>query len=105
MYQSPRKAKKLYFSVIPKSVDEYLVHANKFLTNTEQEKLENPAAYVHNFSVPQYNLNDFTYGLLLNIASACNPADKTVLLGFVQKHAPNMDCSEGSLYLSLQTML
>ena len=101
MYQSPRKAKKLYFSVIPKSVDEYLTFANKFYTNTDQEKLENPAAYVHNFSVPKYDLQDFTYSLLLNIASACNPTDKTVLLGFVKKHAPDVDCGDGSFMSKL----
>lgn len=101
MYQSPRKAKKLYFSIIPKSVDEYLMYASKYHTSTDQEKLDNPAAYVHNFAVPKYNLEDFTYGLLLNIASACNPTDKTVLLGFVKKHAPNVDCASGSFMSSL----
>ena len=71
------------------------------LTNTEQEKLE-PCAYVHNFSVPQYNLNDFTYGLLLDIASACNPADKTVLLGFVQSMHPIWIAAKVLLYLTCE---
>ncbi len=96
MYQSPRKAKKLYLHVIPKSVDEYLVYASKFHTNTDQEKLDNPAAHVHNFKVPRHNLREVTFGLLINIASACDPKEKSVLLGFVSRHFPDIDCSEGS---------
>jgi lysyl-tRNA synthetase class 1 len=96
MYQSPRKAKKLYLHVIPKSVDEYLVYAQKFHTNNDQEKLENPAAHVHNFQVPNHDLRDLTFGLLVNIASASDPKEKSVLLGFVSRHFPDVDCSEGS---------
>jgi lysyl-tRNA synthetase class 1 len=101
MYQSPRKAKKLYLHVIPKSVDEYLVYANKFHSSTDEEKLQNPAAHVHNFKVPRHNLRDVTFGLLTNIASASDPKEKSVLLGFVSRHFPEIDCSEGSFISSL----
>lgn len=94
MYQSPRKAKKLYFDVIPKTIDEYIVFLGKFHKSTEKEKLENPVAHVHNFKVPKYNLHNVTFNLLINLASACNPTDKSILLGFIAKYAPNFDADK-----------
>ncbi len=38
MYQSPQKAKKLYFDGIPKYVDEYITYLKKYETQTEEEK-------------------------------------------------------------------
>jgi len=91
MYQSPRKAKKLFFGVIPKSVDEYLAFSGKFHASSDKEKLENPIAHVHAFQVPKHNLYGITFNLLINLASACNPTDKDVLLGFISKYAPSFD--------------
>ena len=32
MFQKPKSAKKLFFDVIPKTVDEYITHYNKYNT-------------------------------------------------------------------------
>lgn len=88
MYQSPRKAKKLYFDVIPKNVDEYLTFMEKFQTEDAAKQLENPAWHIHNGNPPSYKL-PVTFNLLLNLASACNPEDPSVLWGFITAYAPN----------------
>ncbi|MGV2432394.1 MAG UNVERIFIED_CONTAM: lysine--tRNA ligase [Rickettsiaceae bacterium] len=88
MYQSPSKAKRLYFDVIPKNVDEYLTFNKKYHEEEDLEKkLANPAYHIHKGQVPKINNFGISFSLLLNLASACNPEDKTVLWGFISKYA------------------
>ena len=91
MYQAPRKAKKLYFGVIPKTVDEYITFLDKYHNSTEKEHFDNPVTHVHNFEVPKHELHGLTFNLLINLASACNPTDQDVLLGFITKYAKDFD--------------
>lgn len=95
MYQSPKKAKKLYFDVIPKAVDEYLTFAEKYQAASDEEKLKNPAWHIHGGKVPALKL-PLTFALLLNLASACNPESPDVLWGFITKHT---DAKPGTIPL------
>lgn len=85
MYQKPKTAKRLYFDVIPKAADEYLAFAQSFETQEEALKLDNPAFHLHEGKVPAINFN-VSYSLLLNLASACNPENDSVLWGFISKY-------------------
>jgi lysyl-tRNA synthetase class 1 len=94
MYQSPSKAKRLYFDVIPKNVDDYLTFNKKYHEETDEvKKMANPAYHIHNGDVPNINMFGLTFSLLLNLASVCNPSDKSVLWGFITKYAPNAEAS------------
>lgn len=87
MYQKPKTAKRLYFDVIPKAMDEYLAFAQSFEAQTPEQKLENPAFFIHNSKVPSQSLNfNISYSLLLNLAGACNPENDEVLWGFISKY-------------------
>ena len=48
MYYTPKKAKRLYFDVIPKHVDEYLRYLRQFENQNDLEKLNNPLIHIHN---------------------------------------------------------
>jgi len=85
MYQKPKTAKRLYFDVIPKAMDEYLTFAQNYENQEELLKLDNPAFHIHNAKIPQVNFN-LNYSLLLNLASACNPENDAVLWGFISKY-------------------
>lgn len=87
MYQSPRKAKRLYFDVIPRAVDEYLNFLEKFPEQSIDQKLNNPVWHVHNGSPPREEL-PLSFGILLNLASVCNTENKNVLWGFISRYAP-----------------
>lgn len=88
MYQSPRKAKRLHFDVIPKHVDEYLTWATKFPLQTDIEQKENPAWHIHHGIPPVPEVSGLSFSLLLNLASACNPEDTSILWGFISRYAP-----------------
>lgn len=88
MYQSPRKAKRLYFDVIPRAVDEYLSFHAKFETQPQEEKVDNPLWHIHSGNPPKAE-SGLSFGILLNLASVCNAEDASVLWGFVSRYQPN----------------
>ncbi len=85
MYQKPKTAKRLYFDVIPKAADEYLTFAQGYEKQDDMAKLDNPAFHIHEGKIPAINFN-LSYSLLLNLASACNPENDSVLWGFISKY-------------------
>tara|TARA_R110000868_G_scaffold36962_2_gene130696 strand:+ start:9442 stop:11025 length:1584 start_codon:yes stop_codon:yes gene_type:complete len=86
MFNSPRKAKRLFFDVIPRHVDDYLTHLAKFGEQDDGARLENPAWHIHNGNPPAPDA-EITFGLLLNLASVCNTEDPAVLWGFISRYA------------------
>jgi lysyl-tRNA synthetase class 1 len=88
MYQSPRKAKRLYFDVIPRAVDEYVGHLAAYPNEDQAAKLMNPVWHIHNGAPPAAEL-PISFALLLNLASASNSEDREVLWGFIRRYAPD----------------
>ena len=88
LFQSPKKAKRLYFDVIPKAVDDYRTHLDKYWSQDDVTKLDNPVWHIHQGNPPETDISDISFALLLNLASVCNPEDKSVLWGFIQQYAP-----------------
>jgi lysyl-tRNA synthetase class 1 len=88
MYQSPRKAKRLYFDVIPRAVDEYVGHLAAYPKEELAAQLMNPVWHVHDGNPPQAEL-PISFALLLNLASASNSEDSDVLWGFIRRYAPD----------------
>jgi lysyl-tRNA synthetase class 1 len=87
MYLSPRKAKRLYFDVIPRHVDDYLSHVAKFARQEVPERLANPAWHIHDGAPPQEEAR-LSFAILLNLASVCNTEARAVLWGFVSRYLP-----------------
>jgi len=88
MYQSPRKAKRLYFDVIPRHVDDYLTHRAKFANQDENDRLSNPVWHIHDGAPPEQEV-PLSFNILMNLASVCNTEDKAVLWGFISRYAPD----------------
>ena len=88
MYQKPKSAKRLYFDVIPRAVDEYLQLLAAYPAQDEKQKLDNPVWHIHAGEPPRAEL-PISYGLLLNLVAASNAEDKSVLWGFIRRHAPD----------------
>ena len=87
MFQKPRAAKRLYFDVIPKAVDEYLAHLAAYPREEEAARLENPVWHIHAGAPPRAEL-PISFALLLNLVSVSNAEDKATLWGFIRKYAP-----------------
>jgi len=87
MFQKPKSAKRLYFDVIPRAVDEYLQLLAAYPSQGERERLDNPVWHIHAGEPPAAEL-PITFALLLNLVAASNAHDKEVLWGFIRRHAP-----------------
>jgi lysyl-tRNA synthetase class 1 len=88
MYQKPKAAKRLYFDVIPKAVDEYLGFLAKYPQEEAKAKLDNPVWHIHAGALPEADL-PISFALLLNLVSVSNAEDKATLWGFIRKYAPD----------------
>ncbi len=86
-FQKPRTAKKLYFDVIPKAVDEYLSYVEAYSKQNLAEQLENPAWHIH-AGAPPTHLSPISFALLTNLVSASNAETKDLLWAFIAKYAP-----------------
>lgn len=87
MFQSPRKAKKLYFDVIPKAVDEYQIYLEKFAKEEGVARLNNPVYHIHGGNPPApEGLPSFN--LLLNLASVSGAEDAKTLWGYIKNTMP-----------------
>jgi lysyl-tRNA synthetase, class I len=86
-FQKPRTAKKLYFDVIPKAVDEYLSYVDNYQKQNDAERLENPAWHIHSGNPPT-NASPVSFALLMNLVSASNAETKDQLWAFIRKYAP-----------------
>lgn len=87
MFQKPRVAKRLYFDVIPRAVDEYYQFVTAYHAQDDAARLDNPAFHIHSGSVPALEL-PITFSLLLNLVSAANAHDTPVLWGFISRYVP-----------------
>ncbi|WP_158045048.1 lysine--tRNA ligase [Skermanella pratensis] len=88
MFQKPRVAKRLYFDVIPRAVDEYLAFVSKFPSEEPARKLENPAWHIHGGHPPEAR-SDLSFNILLNLAGVANAESKDVMWGFITRYAPD----------------
>ncbi|MBI1621056.1 lysine--tRNA ligase [Aquamicrobium zhengzhouense] len=89
MFQKPRTAKKLYFDVIPRAVDEYYAFLSAYQRQEWKERLGNPVYHIHSGNVPVVDL-PVSFALLLNLVSASNAHEPAVLWGFISRHAPGV---------------
>jgi len=87
MFQKPKTAKRMYFDVIPKAVDEYHQQLRAYETQDTKARLNNPVWHIHGGDVPQSDMV-VPFSMLLNLASVSSAEDKSQLWGFIQRYAP-----------------
>ena len=89
MFQKPRAAKRLYFDVIPRAVDDYFQQLDAYGRQDAKARLSNPVWHVHSGEPPDDRL-PVPFSMLLNLASASNTEDAEILWGFVSRHRPEV---------------
>ena len=87
MFQKPRSAKRLYFDVIPRQVDDYYTFLGKYDVQEADQQLANPVWHIHDGTPPDVDL-PVGFSMLLNLVSASNSEDSAVLWGFISRYAP-----------------
>ena len=89
MYQKPKTAKRLYFDIIPKAVDEYTRQIITLQQQEPEKKIENPTFHLYQ---KEYDIFfPISFSLLLTLTTVCNSNDISVLWGFVIRYCPNIN--------------
>jgi lysyl-tRNA synthetase class 1 len=92
MFQNPKAAKKLYFDVIPKTLDEYWGHVAAYPAQTGAKALDNPVWHIHN-GAPPAAAPPVSFGMMLTLVNAVG-GEPTVLKGFIRKYRPAASAEE-----------
>ena len=87
MYQKPKTAKRLFFDIIPRNVDDYLAHLGNYEKLEDSKKIDNPVWHIHQGNPPHEEAH-LSYNILLNLASVCHTEDKAVLWHFIGRYRP-----------------
>ncbi len=96
MFQKPMAAKRLYFDVIPRTVDEYLGFLDAYPRQEWKERLGNPVWHIHAGAPPAPERlahgdgeTPVSFSMLLNLAAVANSENPAVLWGFLRRYAPS----------------
>ena len=89
MYNAPQRAKRLFFDVIPRAVDEYLANAAKLPAQPPAEQFVNPAWHILQGHSADH-VSPVPFGMLLNLASVVNADTPDMLWGFLRRYSPGM---------------
>ncbi len=86
MYNSPQRAKRLFFDVIPRATDEFLANAAKLPEQDLEARYVNPAWHIlHGRNLD--TTSPVPFGMLLNLASVVNAETPDMLWGFLQRYS------------------
>ncbi len=89
MYREPKAAKRLYFDVIPRTVDEYQQHLEAYARQELKQRLGNPVWHIHAGNPPKPEL-PVSFAMLLSLVTASNAENAETLWGFIGRYRPGV---------------
>ena len=89
MYREPKSAKRLYFDVIPRNVDDYQQFLDGFSRQDGKQQLANPVWHIHAGHPPKADM-PVTFQLLLTLVSSSNAENAETLWGFIGRYRPGV---------------
>ncbi|KZD20793.1 lysine--tRNA ligase [Tardiphaga robiniae] len=92
MYREPKAAKRLFFDVIPRNVDEYQQFVEGYAKQDPKQRLSNPAWHIHAGDPPVANM-PVTFQLLLTLVSSSNAENAETLWGFIRRYRPGVSAA------------
>ena len=90
MYREPKSAKRLYFDVIPRQVDDYQQFLEGYPRQTDwKQKLGNPVWHIHSGNPPPADM-PISFSMLLTLVSSSNAENAETLWGFIGRYRPGV---------------
>jgi len=89
MYREPKAAKRLYFDVIPRTVDEYQQHLEGYERQDLKQRLGNPVWHIHAGNPPKPEM-PVSFQMLLTLVSSSNAENAETLWGFIGRYRPGV---------------
>ncbi|MGE0038225.1 MAG: lysine--tRNA ligase [Xanthobacteraceae bacterium] len=89
MYREPKAAKRLYFDVIPRHVDEYQQFLEGYERQDAKQRLSNPVWHIHSGRPPKPDM-PISFSMLLTLVSSSNAENAETLWGFIGRYRPGV---------------
>ncbi|MGB7256835.1 MAG: lysine--tRNA ligase [Pseudolabrys sp.] len=89
MYREPKAAKRLYFDVIPRMVDEYQQFLDAYPRQDLKQQLSNPVWHIHSGHPPKIEM-PISFSMLLTLVSSSNAENAATLWGFIGRYRPGV---------------
>ncbi|MBX6327610.1 MAG: lysine--tRNA ligase [Pseudolabrys sp.] len=89
MYREPKTAKKLYFDVIPRCVDEYHQLLKSYEQQDARQRLTNPVWHIHSGNPPRVDM-PISFQMLLTLVASSNAENPDTLWGFIGRYRPGV---------------
>ena len=89
MYREPKAAKRLYFDVIPRCVDEYQQQLDGYERQEPRQRLSNAVWHIHSGNPPKVDM-PITFSMLLTLVSSSNAENAETLWGFIGRYRPGV---------------
>jgi lysyl-tRNA synthetase class 1 len=89
MYREPKAAKRLYFDVIPRHVDEYQQFLEAYERQDTKQRLSNPVWHIHSGNPPKADM-PISFGMLLTLVASSNAENAETLWGFIGRYRPGV---------------
>jgi lysyl-tRNA synthetase class 1 len=89
MYREPKSAKRLYFDVIPRHVDEYQQFLEGYTRQDEKQRLSNPVWHIHSGHPPKADM-PIAFNMLLTLVASSNAENAETLWGFIGRYRPGV---------------
>jgi lysyl-tRNA synthetase, class I len=89
MYREPKAAKRLYFDVIPRHVDEYQQSLDGYARQDAKQRLSNPVWHIHSGNPPKADM-PISFAMLLTLVSSSNAENAETLWGFIGRYRPGV---------------
>src|SRR5437762_2899345 len=89
MYREPKAAKRLYFDVIPRHVDEYQQFLEAYERQDPRQRLANPVWHIHSGNPPKPNM-PISFSMLLTLVASSNAENAETLWGFIGRYRPGV---------------
>ena len=90
MYREPKAAKRLFFDVIPRNVDDYQQFLEGYRKQNDwKHRLGNPVWHIHSGNPPEPDM-PVTFQMLLTLVSSSNAENAETLWGFIGRYRPGV---------------
>jgi lysyl-tRNA synthetase, class I len=89
MYREPKAAKRLYFDVIPRHVDEYQQFLDAYERQDHRQRLSNPVWHIHSGDPPKADI-PISFSMLLTLVASSNAENAETLWGFIGRYRPGV---------------
>ncbi len=89
LFLNPRKARRIYWQVIPKSVDDYLENLKNYNQLETAERQDSPVWHIFadEKDIPEYNVS-INFSMINNLIQGLGTVNKEVIIGYLEKYDP-----------------